>query len=202
MRLKEYITESIDNNTIDKFMNNVEKNCRHWLSAIKNCKNKKLYRGYNGSDIDKKNVRTDRKPTDMSSSSHVILDDMFYKKFGWQPRSEGLFATTQIGVTWQYGQPGLCFPAGNFKYIWNPHIVDLYSHISNYGMIDNVDNYTDKNLHKYMNKSNCEIMIKCKSYYIINGLSLITHLKTVESEKYLRLTLEEAFDIWIKENLL
>ena len=170
MRLQEYITESLEQD-IDKFVSNVKKDCKPWLSAIKTCKNKALYRGYKGKKIDHKKVRMDRRPTDMPYSKHEELDLYFLDEFGWPARSQGLFATTAIGITNQYGDPGLCFPAGKFQYIWNPYINDLYIFMKNFeGTLDRfMKDYTDKDLHKFILHMEIEICV-LQHIYIMREL--------------------------------
>ena len=62
------------------------------------------------------------------------LDDLFYSKFKLKPRSQGVFCTGDIDGTREYGRCFIIFPVGNYQYLWNPRIFDLYQEI-----YDNLD---------------------------------------------------------------
>jgi len=203
MRLTQYITESKEQD-ISKFIKNVKKDCKPWLSAIKNCTNKVIYRGYVGKFIDKKNVRTDRKPKDMPPALHKELDSIFYEKFGWKPRSEGLFVSPHIYVGATYGNSGgVCFPTGKFKFVWNPDVHDLFAMIQRHH--DGESTVGDYILEGYRDKDICralstmtEIMIKCKSYHIIDYSYLTSFEKNTRDSEWTKgLLIKEIIKEWI-----
>jgi len=127
-----------------------------------------------------KNVRTDRRPLDTSARRHKIFDDWFERKFGWKPRSEGVFAfgeKTSVNELKTYGTPCVIFPIGPIKYVWSPRVSDLYADINIYTgikgddsvedrIIDWLDHagYIDNQLEDAAYNS-AEVMIKCSKYY-------------------------------------
>lgn len=82
-------------------------------------------------NIYKKIPRTDRKPKDSNPESHEIIDKIFEKKFGWRPRTEGVFAITSPVNAAYYGSVCVFLPANGYKYIWSPKYKDLYSNFLN-----------------------------------------------------------------------
>lgn len=89
----------------------------------------------------KKRVRKDRKPADIHPLVHDMLDKEFQNKFGYPARSSSLFVTSHIYTASSYGERVyLVFPIGKYKYLWNPEINDLYTHIG-----DRSGNTVDKN---------------------------------------------------------
>lgn len=78
-------------------------------------------------DLHVKKVRQNRAPRDTHPDVSELLDQLFEKKFGWKPRSQGLFcygrrAKHLVGT---YGTVYAIMPMGKFKYLWNPEVKDL-----------------------------------------------------------------------------
>ena len=161
------------------------KNCQPFIKALRGVQNFGLWRGAKKL-IDTSrliSVRTDRQPMDTSRETQNMLDKIFFKKFGWKARSEGLFGTGNKSFASMYGRPHLVFPVGQFKFIWSPEIKDLYTDMierdmwiwerdpdGGFGILSkSIDeaNYTDKDFHSAIGSGH-EIMIKCKEYYLIN----------------------------------
>lgn len=207
MRLSEYVEPTQEQKRINKFIENVKKDCKPWLSAIKNCQRKILYRGYKGKLIDKKNVRTNRRPKDMPLHLHKKLDDVFFENFGWRPRSEGLFVSSHSSVGAIYGDTGgLVFPVGKFDFLWNKDVHDLYAFVqrddNNKMSIGDyiLEGYTNKNLCRAM-ASLKEIMIRCKSYYVISFIHLEKVLKDGPGDGWSNdLMIGEICSKWIEES--
>lgn len=150
MRLNRYVTEGqtiitvggsrYEMNDVDMFMkwwNKVEKDCRYILKDLRhnNRNNKVIWRGINGMNdwsIGKKAIRTERSPKDTSYEWHNAFDEVFYKKFGWRPRSEGLFVAGGRSTAVSYGAPCFVFPVGRYSFLWSQKINDLYAEIENY----------------------------------------------------------------------
>jgi len=133
MRLTKYINE-IKQFNYDDVIDALKKNCAPFLKELKQTGRKKfLFRGhqYASRTITKKKTRQDRTPKDMDEKTSSYLDNLFKKKFGWFARSAGVFATADIGETYEYGKPFLFFPIGKYKYIWSPVVDDLYTKIDN-----------------------------------------------------------------------
>jgi hypothetical protein len=88
-----------------------------------------LYRGSSSKsvkDIRKINVRKNREPRDVNILIHNIFNDLFQEKFGWKARSEGVFVVANKKYSSIYGKSHIFFPIGNYEYLWNPDITDLF----------------------------------------------------------------------------
>ncbi len=155
-----------------------------------------LYRGMNGEAVGsypflKNEVYHDRKPRDMPIEYHKALDSYLYKKFGIKFRSNAIFVTGELGRAQSYGTVHMIFPIGEFKFIWEENIgdiwedmvfskhfldvypkyvppsgsedpVDIFSH-----MLKIEDYYKDTDLETAILSGN-EIMINCKNYYAVS----------------------------------
>jgi hypothetical protein len=103
----------------------IQEKCKPFLEQSKGVP---LYRGYGGV-IDKLTapeykiikVRKDRKPLDTDIQVHGLINAYFHDKFGVNVRSEGLFATGEIGTAKEYGNVNYVFPVGEFKFVWGTH---------------------------------------------------------------------------------
>jgi hypothetical protein len=131
MRLLHYINE--DRSSAKEIVDILRDKCAPFLKELK--KHRYYYMLYRGSkkhipdDIMLVKSRKDRKPKDTPPKLSKILDDMFFKKFGWRARSEGVFATPSFDSCSYYGCRSMFFPVGQFKYVWSPDIKDLYGHL-------------------------------------------------------------------------
>jgi hypothetical protein len=136
MKFTEYLEES-STIKLQAFgvISALQKNCKPFIDELKKTnQNKLLYRGSKKTST--KNIisvipRQDRTPMDMPSEVHEYLDELFYAKFGWYPRSNGVFVTSSKSTTERYGKSFLFFPIGKYSFIYNPHIEDLFSYIDN-----------------------------------------------------------------------
>jgi len=161
----------------DKFIDDVRASCRPWLSAVKNCPMKTVWRGVDGDVpfISNKKVRADRRPYSTDPSLHQAFDTRFEEVFGWKPRSSGLFVTGTSATAGMYGDTTyLVFPAGPFKFLWSDKIYDLYTQGTQWGGLNNLinkNNYKEKDICGAIASDN-EIMIGCKSYYGITSMML------------------------------
>lgn len=160
----------------------IDRWCQPWLKASSG---KQVFRGISTKPENFKGiVRKDRNPMNTPQVIQDIFDDTCKKKFGWKPRSSGLFVSGDVSQARSYGDDYAIYPIGDFKFLWSPTISDFYIDISiissNYeGSRDKVfkekafqeevkakiiKSYSDKNLKKAI-KSGQEIMIKCNEYY-------------------------------------
>jgi hypothetical protein len=145
MRLFEYIentkdTYEVTNDDNDIYvldtttMLKIKKECSD-IIKIYDKSNRVLYRGVTSNvkinnHVVKLTPRTDRKPKDTNMVIHKIFDDVLYKKFGWRPRSEGIFCTSNIFTSASYGNVvGIVFPKNGFDYVWSHKVNDFYSDI-------------------------------------------------------------------------
>lgn len=132
MRFKNFLNEGIlikynketAKEDIEEAIKLILKDCQPFL---KECKIP-IYRGVMGvEDVLMKNTpRQDRRPKDMPEYLHKILDSLFQEHFGWKPRSSGVFCSAHLGQSQSYGNPFLFFPIGEYKYVFDSGIEDLY----------------------------------------------------------------------------
>lgn len=107
------------------------KDCMPYLKKLKKNNFRFIYSGRKTGEVTfKKNIRKDRKPSDMPEEIHNILDEKFKEKFGVKVRSESLFGSVRINQASFYGIPYYIFPIGNnYSLIWNENIRDLYENL-------------------------------------------------------------------------
>ena len=181
-RLNRYITEQ-EEDGLDTFIEVVQKNCKPFLREIKGSGDL-VYRGIDDkkgiNGWGKLKVRKNRKPRLVKAGLHKILDGHLHEKFGWYPRSEGLFCGSEK-VAGHFGYFLFAiFPIGKFKYIWKKDVGVLYGLYDIYSfkkskrektlekIMNEISNYTNKNLKQGIkgNKTNkTEYIIKCNEYY-------------------------------------
>lgn len=177
MRLQKHI------NKFEQRKDNLIKDCKYYIDLIKknNTKKKFFYRGMDRNWwFEKRNVRNDRKPLNMSQELTSEYNKRFKTKFGKNLRTETLFVSTDKWWAKDYGFVNIIFPVGKFNYYWNPKVSDLYedppfwenNYLKNPLMyqeeIDEIVNgYTNKKFKTMMDNFDGEIMLDCKSYYAI-----------------------------------
>jgi hypothetical protein len=68
-----------------------------------------------------------RLPRDTDWKIAKAVDELFFKKFHWRPRSEGVFVFPPNGPASGYGQgdPFSIFPIGDFDFVYSPDVMDL-----------------------------------------------------------------------------
>ena len=187
MRLHNYLTENISKDDLIKLL---DKNCSQYKKLCE--PDSVLYRGVIDSYITgfvERSPRSDRKPKDTPQEIHDYINNVFYKSFGWKPRSEGVFAISSVTDAGYYAHHVysdilIFIPFDGFKFIWSPDIVDLYNYLATKQMVDDFNKIKywdeeskemlDKVLDKYRNDnlrgamtSLHEIMFKCSKYYLI-----------------------------------
>lgn len=93
-----------------------------------------LYRGLTKKTSDRmirKKPRKLRHPKDTEPELQKLVDKLFQEKFGWKPRAQGVFATSDFYTAREYSGDWktvhIIFPFDGFEYIWSPKIDDLYS---------------------------------------------------------------------------
>ena len=189
MKFHEYLIESgLSENNIKQL---ILKDCKPFLDQSKGLT---LYRGMNISpSITKEKVRKDRKPKDTDPRTQKKADEVFLKKFGWMPRSQGLFVTGNQKEAKRYGTLYRVYPIGNFKFIWSDKVMDFFTNFKfdNVSMFDelismiyidgseyihnkalerglkkDIKTYKDTDLTGAI-RSNNEIMIDCDEYYAV-----------------------------------
>ena len=179
MRLIKYLTEESEN--IDEIAAIIRRDCKAFLKEIG--PGNFLYRGHryiHTNQILKTVIpRTDRTPSDVPIDWHRWINKFLYKKFGWKPRSEGVFTTSSLIVAGKYGNQRMFFPIGDYKYVYNKLIRDLWVDIAseysfsdfknekllNKSLMRIFNKYTDKRL---KGAKDIEVIFKCKKYYLID----------------------------------
>jgi hypothetical protein len=177
LRLDKYIG-------VDQNIEFIKRDCKLWLKETKPCKTL-FMRGMRISDktFFKKKVRQDRKPMNMDDEEKEMIDNGFKWKFGWRPRTEGLFITTDTSEARGYGIIHWVFPIGNFNYLWSKEVGDMYADIPTViGKLRRTrgmskihwarrlpDLYTDTNICGATKTGN-EVMVKCSAYYALRAV--------------------------------
>lgn len=74
--------------------------------------------------------RTDRYPKTTNIQVHILLDNILNDKFGWRPRTEGVFCISNFKACAYYGRPYIIFPKNGFKFIVSKTTADSFDYIS------------------------------------------------------------------------
>jgi len=107
------------------------KNCKQYLKDLKGTSDV-LYRGARGGEITLITPRLDREPKDMSYELQELLDDAFYDKFKWRPRTEGVFCSGRYDQAAAYGSSVYTvWPIGKYDFVYSDRIHDLYTSTEN-----------------------------------------------------------------------
>src|SRR5574343_763653 len=92
MRLEKYLNEE-ESDYVSQIIDNVDKS---YLNTV--LKNGWLYRGTEDtSDFVMKTVRKNRTPMTTPKLVQKTLDELFFNKFGWNPRSQSAFISGDKG---------------------------------------------------------------------------------------------------------
>lgn len=127
----------IENKNILNIFQKIKENCSEILKLYRKT-GRVFWRGTNHYVTLKKfKPRKNRKPYDMSIFFQKLLNKKFNEKFGWNPRSEGVFATQSKDITGMYGTPNIFLPFDGFEYLWSPKTQDLYIYINDLNADDN-----------------------------------------------------------------
>lgn len=105
----------------------IEKNCQPYLKQNPDWKTNPLYRGMSyREDIQIKNIRTDRAPTDSTKYFHKLYNEALIENGFGLTRSNSIFCTGSSEMAYKYGEAYVIFPIGNFAFAYSPTIKDLY----------------------------------------------------------------------------
>jgi len=182
MRYNNYLIESKDQ--LSKKIDIIHKECSDYFKYVDN-KYPYLYRGVRKTSKFKNVPRNDRISHDVPEIITNIIDKKLEQKFGWRPRTEGVFATSDMITAKTYGKLYYFFPSNGFKMIWSWDINDLWLYLQQKGiisfyqnnfieeMVEFIDSFViskyNQGYAKDINKaiySGNEILFKC-SYYLI-----------------------------------
>lgn len=114
----------LDENNVWDF---IQKNCKQYLKENPDWMTRPLYRGmsYRG-DIQVKNIRSDRQPTDSNRFFHKLYDEAFIENGYALNRTNSIFCTGDREMAYKYGEAYVIFPMGNFAFVYSPTVKDLY----------------------------------------------------------------------------
>ena len=199
MNFYKYINEA---KSFDKIFSILQKDCSYYFNLLKKLRlDGRIFRATkdNISDIKKFQTLTNRQPRDMNPVIHALLDKEFYKKFGWYPRSQGVFA--QMGHANDieiYGKIYYIFPIGKFSILGAENIKDLFMYLQDdWLLVTKQDYISDALIEKYreyiqdeiipqyttnykkLYYSSSEISINCKEYYLVNEYLIRENYRTV-----------------------
>jgi hypothetical protein len=123
---------------------------------------------------------------------HEFLDELFFDRFGWKPRSSGVFVSPNEREAKAYGpisKHSVVFLATDpFKVIWSPQVEDLFVFLNGNGIIRDeklltdyqkkrickiVDTYIEGSLDDALMIGKNEVMFKCNGYYLVNKVDMI-----------------------------
>lgn len=141
-RLHHYIVEGASGRRTgmqwDVWLSEVRKKCKYAINVTKKSRyvfwhlDRTISASF--SPVFKAKTRPQRRPLDTMDWAHKMMDDWFFKEFGWKARSEnvvfieGYPKKSAINKPWIIRGQTIIFPVGNpFKYIWSPKIQDMTS---------------------------------------------------------------------------
>lgn len=173
MRLVEYM---INQSHIPEIISSIKKDCKPWLSEM----SKPIYRGHDyNEDFGSAVPRSNRRPMNTPQEVSDRFDTLSQILYGWKPRREGLFCTTQPDTAISYGKNYMIFPVGHYKYLYSEEIYDFFINgreklfpvgIYNTELKEQLNDmkkyYKDKGLN---NTETDEVMIKCDKYYYVRS---------------------------------
>ena len=191
MKSTEFITEDINVEDVQKYVELIKQDCGPFLQQAKG---EYLYRGlgtetdpFVGNSIRLKN----RTPKDVPLLLHNNINKFFNKKFG-SPFRNAMFCSGDIHFADFYGKIYVVFPIGKFEFLWSTDVDDLFMSWDEYDpslspdfkqlsqesqeidfkdaiktfLKDTKNTYINDNLAQAI-KSNNEIMIRCERYYAV-----------------------------------
>jgi len=123
MKFNNYLNEDYS-----KEVEIIKNNCKPYLKFLKDSEWQYIFTRFDsvsGGKFELKTARKDRAPVDTPPKIHKMFDNLFYDRFGWKPRTEGVFTWCRelLDVSLE---GNLFFPIGNFDFIWSPKVTDLY----------------------------------------------------------------------------
>lgn len=153
MRAKEFIIED-DTEITDRLSHDYQKavqiltrDCSPYLNRIGGLKNAlfqtPLYRGFRTNDLTANHItknttiqsiptRLDRRPKDTPEITHNLIDNWFEKATGFRFRSSSVFTSSLKFQAFEYGNPYIVIPAGEFHYCWSELYSDMYEEFRSY----------------------------------------------------------------------
>lgn len=113
-----------DGLTLDIVFDDIYRDCGDYLKLISE---QLLWRGmFRDDEFGEMYPIENRNPRDTPKLINSMFNDILYDKFGWYPRTDGVFAFQKPGSASNYGYSYMIFPVDGFEYIWAPNITDFY----------------------------------------------------------------------------
>jgi hypothetical protein len=127
-----------------------------------------------------------RNPLNMDEGVHKAINLHFLNIFKWQVRNGvfcfGITSPTHGMMNLGYGRAYLMFPCGEFDYVYDDDIFDLYVHYRDFfSMYPDAElsqfigsiNYSNKDLKNVMSRvssfgRSVEIIVNCQNYYLVS----------------------------------
>lgn len=197
---------SIDENNINEIVKLLKRDCSQYVnelmklntnpvtSKIRKIPYSKpiiLYRATHDDIINdtliKKTVRCTRKPLDTAPHISTEFDNQFYKKFGTNVRSCGVFTTLDINMTDRYGIAYLMFPVGNYKSVYSKTVTDLYDTLDTYSYFDSdaANGYRVELAYKYGTIKYNDIDTGESLYYFIDKYKVSNRLEKEDIQDWI-----------------
>jgi hypothetical protein len=158
MKIMKYLRK-YEEITMELNIDRIFEDCSPFIEQIKKCVPVSfLIRGFSKLNSDYKKIKSqkNRAPVDMDYDIHGLLNDYFIKYFNW-PARDGVFTygrkvdpkelseyenddnSLSYSYSVSYGdETYLMFPIGDFDFVWNNNIEDLYSNFD----CDTLDTYS------------------------------------------------------------
>ena len=172
--LREHLLNEIK---VEQYFPFLKKKAGKAIAAMKKAK-KGMWRGVAGTTdpFIRKQVRLDRKPRDSSIGFTEMMDDYLEGAFGWRPRTQGTFVTSQQSQASRYGKMYLVFPVGNFKFVWSKKYKDTMDFFNTIkfkepqemedAIANEIKNFSNSDLPSAI-KSGKEVIIQTPEYFAI-----------------------------------
>lgn len=136
---------------------------------------KLIWRGHNKiltKTMTIKNTHKDRKPRFIPQDLHEYLGEVSKKLWGWDMRSEGVFAASRLTAK-GFGDAFVFIPIGNYKYVWadGETIDGIYSLYDEYGNTKRSGLYDENEREQRLERIAETIEDTYKREYSTKGLS-------------------------------
>jgi len=125
MKGAEFITEEHSQEEIIGYCNTILTECQPFLQQ---CGRRWMWRGVRSQPdafIHKEIRVANRKPKDTPGRLHKKFNAVFMKEHG-APFRNAMFSAGKPGAVDDYGRVYAVFPEGDFEFIWNPGVADLF----------------------------------------------------------------------------
>lgn len=227
MRLATYLNEEKPKYTDEEAISLLQKECSEYFKQAgdgerieSRCR---LYRGskktMSWAEVLKKFYpRKDRKPRDLPIEAHEALGNALKQQFGWNPRTEGVFAQgNHANGLSDYGTVYYFFPVNGWSYVWHPTIDDVLMNLEKNEFVSqdfggyrlgsyelNKLKETDKKVYQQKLKIHIEKMKKYLKVEVKNNYSNKNFKKAAQSGNEIMFNCPKGYYLvnaqWVKHN--